>query len=31
MEINWLAVLIFGGLAFLPLVALLDPEVRKNP
>lgn len=29
MEINWLAIFILSGLAFFPLVALLDPELRK--
>lgn len=30
MDINWLALLIFGGLAFFPLAALLDSELRKH-
>jgi len=29
MEINWLALLIFGGFGFFPLVALFDPAVRN--
>ncbi len=31
MEINWLAVLIFGALSFFPIAALVDPELRKFP
>jgi hypothetical protein len=30
MEINWLFLIIMGGLAFFPIVAAFDPRVRGD-